>query len=248
MWYEKKNILITDDHQAYLMRMSILLKKMGFNVVPTSDGVELIKSVQTDIPDLILLDINMSGLDGIKILKVLKEDRKTSGIPVVMISADSSDATWLKCINLGCDDYLIKPVSIERIHEVMQRCIYASMEYTRKNMRVLFPAKVSVTHRDESQWLRSETLSEMGIYVLKDDPLPVNSVVEVTIPLARDKAISLKGLVIYRTSKGDTAKEPAGMAIEFKEHDIDKLLVISYYVRGLLTIPALGDGSAYIAS
>jgi CheY-like chemotaxis protein len=240
MWYEKKTIYLTDNNQAYLSHMSILLKKMGFNIVPAEDGVKLLKLVEEELPDLIILDINISGIDGMELLNILREDEKTSKVPIVMISADPSDETWLKCMNLGCDEYLIKPVNISTMHDVMQKTIYAPLGYIRKNLRVMFPEKVLIKYKGESEWLRSATLSEMGIYVLKDDSLPMDSEVEVTIPLSEEKSISLKGCVIYIiNTAADRTRGTAGMAIEFREPDIDKLLIISYYVKGLLTIPSL---------
>jgi CheY-like chemotaxis protein len=240
MWYEKKTIYLTDNDQAYLTHTSILLKKMGFNIVPAENSAKLLKLVEEELPDLIILDVNISGIDGIDLLKILRDNEKTSKTPIVMISADSSDETWLKCMNLGCDEYLIKPVNINTMHEVMQRTIYAPIGYTRKNLRVLFPDKVSVTYQSESKWLRSATLSEMGIYVISDDPLPMDAEVEVTIPLSEEKSISLKGCVIYTiNTAADRTRGTAGMAIEFREPDVDKLLIISYYVKGLLTIPSL---------
>jgi CheY-like chemotaxis protein len=249
MWFKKNTILVTDDNHAYLMHMSILLKKMGFNVVPTDNGAELLRNVGTKSPDLVLLDINMSGIDGIKILSHLKENDETSGIPVVMISADSSERTKEKCRSLGCEAYLMKPVSIREMHGLVQKCIYAPRGYTRKNLRVLFPSMVSVKYNDVLRWLYSETLSEMGIYVYKEDPFPVGSDVVVTVPLYDDKSISLQGYVAYKNqSSSNRAGNLPGMAIEFTDPDQDKLQVVSELVKGLLTLPTLGTASEHLTA
>lgn len=242
MWFKKKTIFITDDSHAYLMHVSILLNKMGFHVVSGNglvSGNELVSKVRAESPDLIILDVDISGTDGIGILKLLKEDPDLNGIPVAVISDDPSERTRRRCEDLSCSSYLMKPVSINDMHELLQQGIYAPMGYVRKNLRVIFPNSVYVSHKGVSHELKSETLSEKGIYVYTDTPLPVSSDVEVTLPLYDGKSISLKGCVIYKNMQPSAESGASkGMAVEFRETDSDKLMMISNYVTGLLTIPS----------
>jgi CheY-like chemotaxis protein len=101
-----KKIMIADDDPAILDSVGILLEFEGYNVTTTLNGSAVL-DMQAEFPDLILLDIWMSGMDGRDICKRLKQDEKTSGIPIVMISA--SKDIERSAIEAGADDFLAKP-------------------------------------------------------------------------------------------------------------------------------------------
>lgn len=246
MWFKKKTIIITDDNHAYLMYLAIMLKKMGFEVMPTESGDELLSIVKIKSPDMIMLDVDMTGIDGVKTLRRLKENPETANIPVVMISETVATILRQECEDIGCAAYLVKPVGLHDIHDVIQQCIYAPLGYIRKNMRVAFSGKVGLSHNGSSYSdIPSVTLSERGIFLRINDLMPVGSEVIVTIPLDIGRGLKLKGCVIYRNDntkgKGDTAR---GMAIEFRETDPNKLLLVSEYVKGLLMIPFNTDAES----
>jgi two-component system, cell cycle response regulator DivK len=111
-----KNILIADDSQTFLVSLSLFLKKSGFGVIPAEDGMEVLKLVNLWEPGLIILDVNMAVMDGITVLRLLKENKKTAHIPVMMLSTDSSVKTMENCRGLGCYCYLHKPVKLHELH------------------------------------------------------------------------------------------------------------------------------------
>ncbi len=232
MGFKKKKILVTDDSHAFLMYISILLSKMGFNVIPAEDGLEALKLVKLMPPDLIMLDIRMSMLDGVKTLKRLKEDPVTSDIPVVIVSADSRKKTVEQCRLAGCSAYMVKPVDIGRLNEVLQDCLFAPMDRRRKHLRVQYDAEVEIkTHKGKTGRYFGVTLSEGGIFIRTNDPFAVGSKVEVTLAL-KEKPVAFKGFVIYTKGLfGDFYKTPPGMAIEFIGARGEKFGALSRYVR-----------------
>ncbi|MFE8701480.1 response regulator transcription factor [Cytobacillus sp. FJAT-54145] len=101
-----KNILIVDDDQKILELIEIYLINEGFSLFKASDGEQAIAMVREQRIDLMVLDVMMPKLDG---LEVCKEIRKTSHLPILMLSAKSEDMDKIIGIMTGADDYMVKP-------------------------------------------------------------------------------------------------------------------------------------------
>lgn len=235
MEFKKKKILMVDDSQLFLMYAGILLKRFGFNVIPAENGVEALKLLKIIEPDIIMLDVRMKMLDGITILKHLKADTKTSTIPVIMVSVDSNSETIEECKKLGCSGYLIKPLKIDKLHEVLEESIFSPMGTKREHLRAPFPKKVMVTFDGIPYELYAETLSEGGIFIRKKDSFPLGSEVEVTFHLKGGEPIYLKGVVIYiKELFGNMLKLPPGMAIKFREVTPDQSKLLKNFIEHLI--------------
>ena len=213
-----KRIIIADDNKTFLMYIALLLKRFECKVMPAESGLEVLRLLKLSRADLVILDVHMKVMDGFTALRHIKEDKQTAHIPVIMVSHDSSSEMIDKCRELGCFDYLTKPLKIDRLHESLQRCFFAQTGTSRKYLRIPFSKKVILSHRGAEYGLYTETLSEGGMYVIKEEPLPVGSEVAVECDLGERGVIRVKGNVIY-TKKlfGDFLTLPPGMAIKFKE-------------------------------
>lgn len=212
-----KKIIIADDNRTFLMYLGLLLKRFDFEVMPVENGLEALRLLKLSKADLVVLDVHMKVMDGLTALRLIKEDKDTAQVPVIMVSYDSDDGIMDKCANLGCYDYLTKPLKIDRLHDSLQRCFFASKGTSRKYLRVPFNEKVVLSHKGTGYALYTETLSEGGMYIIKEDPLPVGSEVSVRCHLGDKGEIRVKGRVIY-TKKllGDFLTLPPGMAIKFQ--------------------------------
>lgn len=103
----KGRILICDDEKEILEILELYLEKEGYEVLKSSDGIEAMDIVKSkDNIDLAILDIMLPKLDG---YKVVKELRKISNIPVILISAKNQDSDKILGLDLGADDYITKP-------------------------------------------------------------------------------------------------------------------------------------------
>ena len=71
----------------------------------------LLEAVREQLPDLILMDIMMPGMDGLQALRLLKQDRRTAGVPVIFLTAKSSEIDKVKGLDLGAEDYITKPLA-----------------------------------------------------------------------------------------------------------------------------------------
>lgn len=106
---KQKKILAVDDERHIVRLVQVNLERQGFQVVTAFDGKEALKKVETEKPDLIVLDVMMPHMDGFEVLKRLKADDKTKNIPVIMLTAKAQDADVFRGWASGVDCYLTKP-------------------------------------------------------------------------------------------------------------------------------------------
>lgn len=104
-----KKILVADDDQSILEALQIMLEDQGYQVIATDDGSKVLQ-LESEAPDLVLLDVWMSGQDGRQVCSALKHQDQTRNIPVIMISANQE--TGPTAIEAGADDFLAKPFEI----------------------------------------------------------------------------------------------------------------------------------------
>ncbi len=119
---ENKKILIVDDDENICELLRLYLQKDGFNTVVANNGEKAITLVQIEKPDLVLLDIMMPVLDG---WQVCREIRKSSDVPIIMLTAKSETFDKVLGLELGADDYVTKPFDskevVARIKAVLRR-------------------------------------------------------------------------------------------------------------------------------
>lgn len=108
------------------MLMDILAD--DYDVVVAMDGEGALEAVDEDTPDLILLDIMMPDIDGFEVCKLMKENPKTSGIPVIFLSALTEDEDKQKGFDLGAIDFITKPFDPDEIQNKVKQHLLSSME------------------------------------------------------------------------------------------------------------------------
>jgi DNA-binding response OmpR family regulator len=106
------HVLVIDDDQDMLDMIQTALKIEGYSVSVADNGKTGLEKVNLEFPELILLDIRMPGLDG---YQVLKQIRKISNIPVIMLTAIQEPHSVSESLDLGADDYITKPFSIQEL-------------------------------------------------------------------------------------------------------------------------------------
>ena len=210
-------IVLADASKASLMYLGLLLKRLGIKVMPVQNGLKALKMIKMHSPDLVILNVHLDEVDGISTLRHIKEDMDIAQIPVIMISMDMSPETVNTCKALGCIAYLAKPLKVDNLHESIQRAFFAgSSGPIRKYIRTAYHEKISVYSNGIKYDLYTEMLSEGGVYVRKEEPLPIGSDVIVTLHLESAKKLQIKGKVIYtKETCGDLSNLSPGMAIQF---------------------------------
>jgi len=121
----KEKILVVDDEEDLLELLTFNLVREGYSVLRASTGEKGLKSAGTELPDLILLDLMLPGIDGLEAAKRLKEERTTKNIPIIMLTAKGEEADIVTGLELGADDYVTKPFSprvlLARVRAVLRR-------------------------------------------------------------------------------------------------------------------------------
>jgi DNA-binding response OmpR family regulator len=119
-----KTILIVDDDPSILLSLDFLMKKAGYTVLVARDGDEALQLVSDNLPDAILLDIMMPGVDGYEVCKTVKSNPKWSHAKIIMLSAKSRDADIAKARELGADQYITKPFSTKNLLSEVNKLLY----------------------------------------------------------------------------------------------------------------------------
>ncbi len=108
----QKRILVVDDEPKLVDMITVYLVKEGYDVVTALNGVDALQRFEFDSPDLVVLDWMMPDVSG---LDILKEIRKTSLVPVIMLTAKADELDKLVGLELGADDYITKPFSLREL-------------------------------------------------------------------------------------------------------------------------------------
>lgn len=108
----KPEVLIVEDNPDNMITIKAILKE-GFSVTEAVDGERALKIVQTQLPDIILLDMSLPKVSGKEIVKILKENNVTKEIPIIAVTAQAMKGDSEKFIHAGCDDYVSKPINAE---------------------------------------------------------------------------------------------------------------------------------------
>jgi DNA-binding response OmpR family regulator len=117
-----RTILVVDDEPKIVKIARDYLERGGFRVLAAADGPAVLPAVRTGKPDLVVLDLALPGLDGLDVMRAL---RRESEVPVIMLTARADEADRLIGLELGADDYIVKPFSpkelVARVRAVLRR-------------------------------------------------------------------------------------------------------------------------------
>lgn len=133
----KELVLVVEDDEDILELLTFNLEAAGYQTASATDGYEGLQLARRKSPDLIVLDIMMPGMDGFEVCKELKRKSETADIPVIMLTARTEEVDRIVGLELGADDYVVKPFSpreiILRIKAVLKRSGAESTEKSQWN-------------------------------------------------------------------------------------------------------------------
>ena len=118
-------VLIVEDNEPSRDALSRRLQRRGFQVLPAIDGYEAVAVATAERPDIILMDLGLPGIDGWEATKRLKQDAKTSQIPIIVLSAHAMTSDRELALRAGGDDFDTKPVQFERLLQKMDLLLAA---------------------------------------------------------------------------------------------------------------------------
>lgn len=111
----KKQLLVVDDERDILDLLAYNLEREGFLVQSVTNGEQALQAARRDRPDLVILDVMLPGMDGIEVCRALREDDRTRGIPIVMLTAKAEEGDAVLGLGVGADDYVKKPFGVKEL-------------------------------------------------------------------------------------------------------------------------------------
>jgi two-component system phosphate regulon response regulator PhoB len=163
----KEKILVVDDEEDILELVRFNLSREGFAVISALTGEKALELVRKEVPDLIVLDLMLPGVDGLDVTRSLKGDNTTKNIPIVMLTAKGEEADIVTGLELGADDYVTKPFSprvlVARVRAVLRRQIKEAQDESgvhSVNDIIIHPGRHEVLVNDKPVQL---TFTEFGI-------------------------------------------------------------------------------------
>jgi len=121
----RARILVVDDEENILELVEYNLSKEGYEVKCISTGEDALKYARSEMPDLVILDLMLPGVDGLEVCRTLKNDPKTQAIPIVILTAKGEEADIVTGLELGAEDYVTKPFSprvlVARVRAALRR-------------------------------------------------------------------------------------------------------------------------------
>ena len=190
------SILIVDDEPSILQSLSGILSDEGFEVITASNGYEALKIIDTESPDLVLLDIWMPGIDGIETLKEIKKNNHY--IQVIIITGHGTIETAVKATKFGAFDLIEKPLSIDKVIVAINNAL---------NFRRL---------EEENKYLRKKTIEKHSITGNSPPIIALKEQIEVAAPTDA-------GILI--TGENGTGKELVARSIHQLSSRADKPLI-----------------------
>jgi two-component system alkaline phosphatase synthesis response regulator PhoP len=140
------NILVVDDEVDILELVSFHLERAGFNVLKAKDGETALSIVWDENIDLVVLDLMLPGMNGLEVLKSIKENKRTENIPVILLTAKTTEVDRIVGFELGTDDYVCKPFSVKELTARVKALLRRSSDYGGENSFIVEGFSVNFTN------------------------------------------------------------------------------------------------------
>lgn len=142
---KKSKILLVEDEKDIVELVQYNLEREGYQVIPVHTGEDAVALLQKNLPDLIVLDLMLPGMDGLETCRLIKQNDKFAHIPIIMLTAKSEEADMVVGLQMGADDYVTKPFSpkvlMARIKAIFRR---AAGKKVSDEVRVLGDLKIDI--------------------------------------------------------------------------------------------------------
>ena len=135
----KYKLLVVEDHADIRLYLRVLFSAT-YNIIMAENGEEGVRMARKEIPDLVITDVMMPVMNGFECCRILKEDLKTCHIPIILLTALTDDENIVKGIELGADDYILKPFNPEILRTKVKRLIKSRTELKQIYTKLLMPS------------------------------------------------------------------------------------------------------------
>jgi two-component system cell cycle response regulator DivK len=121
MTTERKKVLCIEDNSVNMVLVSRVVEAEGYDLIKAPDGLAALELLDVTTPDIILLDINLPGIDGLELARKFKANERLAPIPLIATTAQVLVGDKERCLEAGCDEYLPKPLDIRELRDLMRR-------------------------------------------------------------------------------------------------------------------------------
>ena len=158
---DSKNILVVEDDLDIRELISFNLQNEGHQVFEAKDGEAGIDKAREKLPDLILLDLMLPGIQGLDVCRIIKSDQETKETPIIMVTALGQEEDIVKGLETGADDYITKPFSIKvliaRVNAVLKR----SIKFGEDKSKDILINGINIKTRSREVWVNKNLINDL---------------------------------------------------------------------------------------
>ena len=118
-----KNVMVVEDNEKNRKLMRVVLKAKGYNLIEAATGEEALNILRNQKPDIILMDIQLPGIDGITLIKQIKATTALKDTPIIAVTAYAMKGDEEKIMEAGCDAYVSKPINTQELPLIVEKYI-----------------------------------------------------------------------------------------------------------------------------
>ena len=118
-----KNVMVVEDNEKNRKLMRVVLKAKGYNIIEATTGEEALSLLKNQKPDIILMDIQLPGIDGLTLIKQIKASAVTKDIPIIAVTAYAMKGDEQKILDTGCNAYVSKPINTQELPLIVEKYI-----------------------------------------------------------------------------------------------------------------------------
>lgn len=233
IFMDKKNILLVDDTHLFLQQETNFLRGYDFEVTVAQNGLQALKMILEEMPDIVFMDLYMPDMDGDKCCHIIKADKRISHIPVIMVTQGASDEDFKRCWQAGCDDIIAKPINGHYFLAMAKRHLNVQQPPRRHEARL----RIRYGDRDDAERVLSHysvNLSTGSIFIettnllLFDTPLKI----EFTLPKG-GQLIKCSGRVAWLNHPESIKNQnlPVGMGVQFVNLSLRDMDLIRDFIK-----------------
>jgi CheY-like chemotaxis protein len=121
-----RKILVVEDNDMNMQLVEFLLEEGGYDIVKAASGEEALAITRdgASAPDLILMDIHLPGMDGLSVVRAMKDDQRTSRIPILALTAHAMRGDKDRFLEAGCDGYISKPIDVKTFISAIEQYLH----------------------------------------------------------------------------------------------------------------------------
>lgn len=229
------------------LQLHSLLDALGYDAIVTENGADALAVLEAKPAKLVIFDGHLPARDVIATQEQIKRHPQWADIPLILMAAQHSKTAQDEYFPFGYEALLTTPFDLLQLHTLMQEFLATGGTKQRHHPRIRFKIPVVVSHQGKVETYQPLNISEGGIYLFTEKPLPVGSAVDITLTLPKQLPITLVGLVVHQKgSRIEVLKAEPGMAIKFQKSDKIALAKLARFIANRLITELPREGNVII--